>query len=363
MSRQLRNLSRLGCAGLKILGLRLLLRPLARWRPLPDPVQGYSLVLACPAGMVDLLGANLLALDRQDRTHLDRIWIVFDQPLNPELALAQQRLRSQYPDLPLEFLHFGPWQARVLDGIRWGWAYAWLSWCLGLAACRTRYLVIHDLDLLTLAPDFLEKRYQAIRERGVPWLGMDRFTFNGFTPEDGLVPSNEMILDAALVRRRFAPIDLFNKVTWWHGRFVHFDLTLYAQSRAGPSAHLGYRVMEMVHPNQMICQFTALLHRPNYRPQPRTSLLLLPYYYLLAGNPAPLREVQQSLGAALSSRRASLLGHELDLTGLTAPHVRTLAEMARQVELAFYGGVRPEVSAYFRALEDFAGPARMRLAA
>jgi hypothetical protein len=246
-------------------------------------------------------------------------------------------------------------QARVLDAIGWGWAYAWLSWCLGVAATRSRYAVLHDLDLLTLDDQFLEKRFAAIRERDLQYLGMDRFAFNGFTEADNLMASNEMMLDAAFVRAHFAPIDLFSHAGLYRGRRVCFDLTLHAQSRAGRGGHMGYRVMEMVHPNQMICQFTALCRGRGVRATAHTTLLLLPYYFFLAGDDGPMGQLIASLGVSASAVR--LCGQMLDLSGVAGAQVRTLAEMAYQAERALRGEVDPRVADYFGKLERFAGGA------
>jgi hypothetical protein len=343
--------------------LRASLGPLVRWRELPNPSDSYSLVLACPQRLLGLLGANLRALARQNRTHLDQIYVIVDQPASPALAAREGQWCRRYPALPVTFLHFTALQTRVLDALGWGWAYAWLSWCLGLAATGSRYAVLHDLDLLTLDSDFLEKRFRAIRERGLQYLGMDRFAFNGFTEADNLMASNEMMLDAAFVRAHFAPIDLFAQVGVYRGRRVCFDLTLHAQTRAGRGGHLGYQVLEMVHPNQMICQFTALLRRRGYQPPPRTSLILLPYYFLLAGDGGPMRELSAAPGAqAGAAPRVRLCGQMLDVSGLTAVHLGTLAEMAFQAERVLRGGVQPEVAGYFEQLGRLVGGVRARAA-
>jgi hypothetical protein len=340
--------------------LRALLRPLVQWAPPADPTQTYSLVLACPARLLTLLGANLLALSRQNRTHLDRIYIVVDAVASPALAARECELMGRYAPLPIEFLHFTSVQARVLDAVGWGWAYAWLSWCVGLAASRSRYVVLHDLDLLTLDADFLERRFAAIQGRGLQYLGMDRFAFNGFNEADNLTASNEMILDAAFVRERFKPIDLFAHVGVYRGRRVCFDLTLHAQSRAGRGGHLGYRVLEMVHPNQMICQFTALCRGRGQRATPKTTLLLLPYYFYLAGDDGAMRQLIASLGASAGAVR--LCGQRFDISGVAAAQVRALAEMAYQAERVLRGGVAPPVADYFERLEGFAGGAKAEAA-
>jgi len=330
-------------------GLRLLLRPWVRWRPLRKPREGYSLVLGCAASLTDLLDANLMMVQRQRRDHLHTFHIVFDEPANDRLIHTANHLRRAFPDLPLRFHYFTPLQSKLLARIAWGWAYAWLSWCIGIRHADTRYVLIHDLDFLPLKQDFFLRRYRAIRDQRLHFLGMQHFAFNGFTAEDGLLVSNQLMFDAVHVRSMHKPLDFFVKRGRLNRRPVYFDLTLYAQLFTDRRALLPLRSLEMVHPSQMICQFTALLTQPDYQPHPRTSLLLIPYYLYLGGHHAPLRDMSQHLHTP-SAGRIRFFGRLLDISQQTPEHVRVLATMAYEVEQTLFGETRPEVRAYFDRL-------------
>ncbi|NJL30802.1 MAG: hypothetical protein HC898_03755 [Phycisphaerales bacterium] len=239
--------------------LRALLMPMCSWSELANPSQGYSLVLAVPVKLRELLPANLRFLARQDRVHLEKLYIVLDQPASRELRTFADDMTRRFPELPMQFLHFNHLQTLVLDAIGWGWAYGWLSWCLGLAACQSRYMMIHDLDLLTLTPDFLEKRYRKMRDENLQYLGMEHFIWNGVNLQDRVMPSNQLMVETSFIRQQFQPIDLFSRIVPHRGRWVHFDLTQHMQTCCGKADVLPFAFMDMVHPAQMISHYTALL--------------------------------------------------------------------------------------------------------
>lgn len=362
MARPLRSFLAHHLARLRMNALRALIRPLVRWNPLAAPREGYSLVLSCAWRLADMPAANLRCIDRLDLTHLDELLIIFDKPADDALRAVADRLVGAFPRLPLRFVYFTPWQTRVTDAIGWGWTYCWLAWCLGLAAASSRFVFIHDLDALPLDRDFFEKRYRLMRQRDLQYLGMQRFQFNGFTAEDNLAASNELMVDARFLRERFKPIDLFASVGVHQGRPVAYDLMLWPQTIAGRTDVLDAEFGQMVHPSQMICQFTALLNQRRYTAPARTTLPLIPYYLFLGDDGDSIRRLTHDLSRCFG-RTVSLLGRDLDLSALSLEQAQSLHAMARQVERALHAFERPEVAAYFDQLEQFAGGSSARQAA
>ena len=120
--------------------LRTAIRPLIRWRPLPDPEPGYSVVIGCKSSLAGMLGVNLQLLGRQRRDHLREVIVVWDCGRSAQMIELEARLRSAIGDLPVRFLYYSPLQVRVTSAIQWGWVYSWLSWCAGLSIVRTRYV-------------------------------------------------------------------------------------------------------------------------------------------------------------------------------------------------------------------------------
>lgn len=279
---------------------------------------------------------------------MDRLLLVIDEPWYPSLEGRVSQITQQFSDLPIETIYFTQPQYHVLKAIGWGWAYAWLAWCLGIDSCRTRYMLIHDLDLLLLRDDFLARRYELIRQHKAEYLGLQGFAFNGFTSEDGLSASNGMMLDVDHLRANFKPMDCFVRFGSYRGQRRLFDLMLYPQTRSGTSIVESWRPLEIVHPNQMICQYTSLMRSARYATPATTSLPLIPYYQYLGGDDAAL---DRALPDTDRGKPALTLGKRtLDLSNVTTAHLQTLAVMADEVESAMFSSTRPEVRAYFQRL-------------
>ena len=329
--------------------LRGALRRLVAWRPLEAPAPGYSLIIGCVSSMPAVLHANLTMLERQRRSHLREVIVVFDQPRSALDADLEADLRRRHPALPLRCIFYTPVQARTLGLIRWAWCYSWLSWCLGIAACRTRYALLHDLDALLLREDVLEERYETIERTGCQYLGARYYQGNGIGREDRLAVTFELMFDAAYVRRTFRPTDLFNAAGRIGGRRVEFDTFLRAQARAGRVDVAPVRARDMVHPSQVFCQYTAHRQRRRYVPPEANNLPMLPYLFYLGGAPGPLRR-DTALMQAARRPRAVLFGEPMDISRLSQAHMDWLLEQVRRTEHAVAGGFREEVAAYFDAI-------------
>lgn len=325
------------------------LRPLCGWQPLDDPEPGYAVIVGCVGTLPEVLNANLAMIARQQRTHLSEVILVFDCPrasLSPDFETT---LRQRHPELPLRFLYYTRAQALLLRTIRWAWCYSWLSWCIGIAACRARYALLHDLDALLLRSDLLEGRYEAIRRHDCEYLGVKFYSGNGIVTDDRLAVTFELMFDVPHVRRTFRPTDLFNRTTWLGDRRVEFDTFLHAQTRSGRSAAEPIDPLHMVHPSQVFCQYTAFRHQSNYVPPEKNNLLMLPYLYYLGGEMNVLREHTEAMRRSPDGR-AALFGQPLDISELSHSHVDWLVEQTRRVETAVVGEVRADVADYFTAL-------------
>ncbi|MEX0653267.1 MAG: hypothetical protein WD534_08420 [Phycisphaeraceae bacterium] len=333
--------------------VRTAIEPVAQWTPLRSPQAGYSLVIGCPAAMVRVLFANLTLVRQQRRPNLREIIIGFDVTEHRADHALLNALRERFEDLPLRFVFYSPMQARVLDRIGWAWCYCWLNWVLPIAAVQTRYAFVHDLDALLLQDGVFEQRYDLIRERGDQYLGVNYYHGNGLTVDDQLAVTFEMIFDAADLRQRSQPIDLFNCVTRHDGRRVEFDTFLYPQ-RDRRRSLLAMTGQEMVHPTQLVCQYVELHRRRRYLPPERNNLPMLAYFHYLAGDEAALAQQAAALEQATGSVVA-LLGREADCRALSARHARWLATQIERVEQAVAGRVREPVQRYLASLHAFVG--------
>jgi hypothetical protein len=305
-----------------------------------------------------MISCNLKFLAQQNLEHAEKIFIVLDRPRSQMPDDIEQPVRERFPTLPLHFLYYDRLQTAVCNAIRWPWVQCWLSWAMGIAQVGTRYAVLHDFDAMLLRPGILEERYQTIRERKHEYVGVRFYDGNCVMPEDGLATTFELVFDAAHVRNTLRPLHLFSHVRRYKGRRVDLDTFLHAQTLGGTSSALPIVEEDMVHPSQLICQFSDFLQ--GRRSIPRSNnLLLIPYFLYVGDEPQMLRRVTVDLERNTGST-IPYFGKPLDISPLDPDLLRWLAKQAFRLERAVVGEVRPEVSRYFRAIDRFVARAAGR---
>jgi hypothetical protein len=89
-----------------------------------------------------------------------------------------------------------------------------------------------------------------------------------------------------------------------------------------------------------------------YLPPTGNNLLLIPYFFSLAGDQESMRRQTDLL---LEENGSSVLFHGrlLNLANLHKTHVDWITKQAYRLEETVSGGVRPEVSRYFDAVARF----------
>jgi len=229
----------------------------------------------------------------------------------------------------------------------------WLSYAKGIAAARTRWVMLHDMDAFLLQPDLIARRFEQLRQTQAQYLGIRWYEGNGVEREDRLCYIVEMMLDAQFMRDRFRPLDLFNHVCKYKGRSVDFDTLLYPQSRAGQTQVLPLEGTHWVHPSQVISQFTYLKSRPVYVPPASNNLFFIPYFLYLSDDRAILEEHRRALESA-GQGPVPFLGGIMDLSQLTQTHFDWIRQQVERLETAVAGEVRPEVLGYLEAVQKWA---------
>ena len=335
--------------------IRRAIAPLLEWAPLADAAEGYSVVIGCSVDLVPILRANLQMLIGQERANLRRVILVFDRCEAEARGQVEPALSRQFgAALPLEFVFYTPRQHEVMRRYDWGWTYCWLNWMLGLAACRTRYALIHDLDAMLVRRDLLESRYTAAHGAQAAFCGSGYYHSNGILESDRLLTTFEMVCDVAYLRRRFRPVDFFNLPARWKGRRVEFDTFLWPQAFGEAGARsivMPIDVREMVHPSQMICQFMDVRRKARYVAPANNNVLMIPYFLDLGGDRAALTEQQRAIDAS-DGHVVRCFGRDVDFRHFSPVHARWLTEQATRLDSAVHGAVRPAVARYFAAVED-----------
>ena len=225
-----------------------------------------------------------------------------------------------------------------------------MSWCLGIAATKTRYALLHDFDAMLIRPGILEDRYQAIKQRGDEYVGMTYYNGNGVVPDDKLVTTFELIFDAEFARRQLRPIDVFNNVKYTNGKMIKFDTFLYTQSRKGKISTLPIPVEEMVHPSQVITEFTELLSGRSNRGM--GNCLFVAYFMFASNYEEPLRETVAVLESG-QWPNIPFFGKTLDLSRLTEVHTAWIVKQVATLETAMVGEVRPLAREFINAITAF----------
>jgi hypothetical protein len=334
--------------------IRSVIRSFVSWTPLTEVREGYTVIVGCVQRLPELLFANLHCLARQERKSLVEILLVLDGA-GPEGIDA--RIAEALPGIPHRVLRWSGWQRFVTGVFRWPWINAWLSWSIAIREIRSRHVLIQDLDALLMRTDFLERRYAAIRDLNVPYLGVRWYEGNGILPEAQLVTTFQMMFDGEFVRKTFTPLHLFNHVTMYRGRSVDFDTFLHAESIAGERRMIPTDLDDFVHPSQMICQWAFHMNGDPRLPATTHNLMLLPYFMYLGGESETLPRLTREMSDRMGDD-VTLFDRPLRIRELTPEHVAWLEKQAGQVERCLHGIVRPEIRGYFDALRTSSGARR-----
>lgn len=329
-------------------GMAAMIAPLVSWQPMQQPRDGYSLLIGCNRNLGPMLLANLRLLTRQKRTNCKEVILAIDGTEQELGADIKRRAAELCGDMPIRFVHYSSKQISVTRMVDWGWIYAWLSWCIGIRECTTRYAMLHDFDALLLNPDVLEERYAQVQQRGVEFLGIAHHTGGGVVEDDRLVRTFELMFDCEFVRKTFKPIELFNTMKSIAGRRVEFDTFLNAQHRAGKTSVMPLPEEEMVHPSQMICQYVDF-NAQRGRVPTNNNLLMIPYYEHIGGDGGLMRDITQQL--ARGKKVVSLWGKPLDVTAISTPHKQWMRKQMMRMEKTLHGEMAGEVAAYMDAVD------------
>jgi hypothetical protein len=106
---------------------------------------------------------------------------------------------------------------------------------------------------------------------------------------------------------------------------------------------------DMVHPSQVISQFSHLTHRKGYVPPAHNNLFFIPYFLQLAGDTDILESFTKALLAS-DPREIPFFGHRMDITRLTLGHLRWIIKQTIRLEIHIAGVVRPCVRNFLEAI-------------
>jgi hypothetical protein len=206
----------------------------------------------------------------------------------------ERRSGDACTNFPVRFLYYDRAQFETAERFCHPWIFAWLSWCVGLAHCRTKHALLHDYDALVMSK-LLACRYEMFVESGQIIQGLKHFYAPGLSKEDGLACTTDAFVDVEWMRS-FPPIRHFNKAKTYKGRLLNYDTTLEVQHTELSRDQRGVVPMpfeDLIHPSQMVCQFTDFRRFPG-KALPCFSIPVIPLYeYLSVGTEAVAHAISQ----------------------------------------------------------------------
>ena len=333
--------------------LRRKLAKLVHWEPLNDPVPGCTAIIGDCSSLPNVLMANLRCLEASRWPDLKQVIAVFDRKPSIRTSSLVSEALSAFPQLNLQFFHYSDEQHAAAERYKLGYLYAWLSWCIAIKHAKTEHVLFHDYDALLLGAA-IGKRYTRYINSDAKVQGIRWYNENGINENDRLATTFEAFMNTRWLRSR-APIELFNKFRIVDNRSIDFDTTLDAQFGTLDSKDRDIAPMrfdELMHPSQMICQYTAYRKSPA-APLPCFSIPMIPFFNFLSRGERAIEEATFSLKTA-GSRDVDLLrdGTRINLAALNVDHVHWILRQILQACQALSIAPTEQIYRYGEALYD-----------
>ena len=209
---------------------------------------------------------------------------------------------------------------------------------------------------LVLGPA-LEHRYKEFAGSGAKVQGIAWYQSDGVKTEDGLATTFEAFMDARWLRAS-PPVTLFNKLRVVRRRSIDFDITLDLQHRLLSKEQrtiLPMSLDELVHPSQMIHQYTMFRRRPAAH-LPCFSIPMIPFFAYLSGRTEALANATRALKQS-DGRDVDLLNDDarINLSMLDVSQVDWLLKQIVQACLSLSIPPNHEIYTYGVALYKITG--------
>jgi hypothetical protein len=274
--------------------LRSKLAKLVEWQPLARPEGGCTAIIGACSKLPDILMANLRCLSSSKWSELKRVIVVMDCVKTSIPPGLESGVKNAFPELHIDLVYYSVAQSALAERVKLPFVYSWLSWCIALGHTTTANVLFHDYDSLLLST--LNEKYRAFEASGAKVQGIRWYNGHGVEVDDHLATTFEAFMDTVWLRS-LDPISLFNKMRIINGRSIDFDTTLDAQYRLLRRDERTTAPMEpdeIVHPSQMIHQYTMFRHSPGAR-LPCFSIPMIPFFCYLSGRTDAIDCATQSL--------------------------------------------------------------------
>lgn len=165
------------------------------------------------------------------------------------------------------------------------------------------------------------------------------------------------LLDAHWLRSNAEPFDGFNQVRLVDGRYVDFDTWLDVQQRAPRRRVEPIPEWSLVHPSQLICQYTDHVAGRGGRTSPTNRLPILAYFVNLGDPSFGLGDLAVA-AADPSAGQALLWGRPSDIGSIAPDGWAWMEKQIRRLEQHLFGATRPEIEDFLVGFKRRAGDRR-----
>lgn len=204
-------------------------------QPLANQTSGYSLVMLTPGDLPFFLKISLDVCATQNPEHLVETIVVPDSKLMPGFSNLLDEWAKDYPISPVRLVTLSPLEIAFNRYHPNPFNNCWHQLIRGIAALRTPYALLHDVDLFILEQDFLKKHYEACVAQDVSLMGVSK-VWDGWYEQQGidhLVATWELMFKAEWARS-FQPWEHRGHRGVVAGQSHSFDMMLWPQCQTSP---------------------------------------------------------------------------------------------------------------------------------
>lgn len=331
--------------------VKALLRPFLRWKPLENPLPGFSIILGTPWALRHLLEVNLRFVEKTDLSRLHRLYVIFDRVRQTGADDFIETVKAAFPRLPLDFQFHPPVAGKIVRLASQSKFYASLNWITGLRACQAEYAILHDFDLYPVVPAFFADIVRTMEERNLRFSGSEYTHFDGLTDNDALIGTWELGVDVPWIRREFRPVQCFHKIARAEGRRIDLDAFSYIQMLTPERALAGTVDRNSYAHVTNLCS-TYLRFSKGEQVTVAWRLHYLWYLESLSSSGRDLGHITRTMKNA-ESPLLSVDGRTTDFSQVHVTCANVLRDNLVKMETALSGGCRSEVMEYIEAYHLF----------
>lgn len=328
-----------------------ILSPMLSWCHLKSPVEGFSIILGVPWDLRHLLSVNLQFVAKTDLTRLNKVFVVFDRRSRSEMVTIEEKIRREFPSLPLEFLCYPDVSGWIIEKVHVSTFYNSMNTTLAIGRCNTKYVVLHDFDLYPLRVDHFTSIIDAMQRNQWRFAGHELTHFDGLKDEDRQIGTWTLGIDVEWLRSQHRPIDCFHCVTSHAGRTFNLDpfARIQFQTRARGLTE-GFDEASFCHVKNLCSTYLRLLKRAPLKVAWRLHYLW--YLEHLSGNSDRLGDVIQAMQC---SKDGILLvdQYSADFRNTHASCGNVLRRELQMMEQFLYGETFGNVQAYLDEFDRF----------